>query len=1087
MRLYQLSKIPAFQIVVCIVVAIAVLLAFANIFNWITFPPQLGWISFILRALAGLALFGAWLLLNIPPPRLPNAKLIVVFAELGEEKGYDIGYDGKIKQARRTLLDRFVNKEDFDEDYKPVPSRALEYFKARAQELGLQKRTRSLAAMAGIREKQQLFLNPPEGFIVASGSSGLKIAIGSDSKALATLANNGHAADASNGTLSTIVDNAVRDIEPPPKFDGWKEVEGAREVTEYLIEDIHRKLGNAGLFKDKPGVRSDAAVYQVDFAGDVEVADIRYERTKDLIPPGREEDKSKLLMVIWGWNLHRSHRDFVPVFEIKEPIEEKYPMVNNFQLIGLQSFDLGVQNAHSATIFSSFVSGLCAYGSGKFDLATSEFSVALIAAHAYEQWVDKDIPGTGVDRSIIYFFLGNASCLNRQFEQAAKAYDNALKADPYFFHARHNLAITMFLMGREDLALRDLEKVEGKLTKRDPEIATTQYNLGLALLEDEDFENARAMLEKSIRNKPGQAKAYRAIGASYSREEQADLRNALKKGEDYQLNPAIFEASLTNLNKALTYDKNFAQVHVDLAELYFSRIKLEGIEPEKKLVEERGVRRVELVHRDQESRDRYLNYINRAKAELRKAWELDERLAEAHYYAGFIEFSEDKLDQAAESLRHAVELRPNYWEARELLVQVYRGRGQKELADRELQVLAQAGRIKLVSAKSYIDLGIGLLKSGQLDKARAEFEKALELESFNIEALFQLGNVYYEQEDWENAIKYYTQVQTSPDAPDEVFNFLSGTYRKLGDGNAALKVLNDAIYKRPRNAKLYYYLGRTNTFLDFDEDALQNYVRAIELDPNMPEAHFNLGQLYLKLRRILAQDPEKREKTKSYIRDANLQFRATADLNPEDADGWDWLGRTYYMLKELPEATKALEQAIHLNPGQVSARLTLANIFLEQADADKAIEQLTSVLNYSPNDVNCRILLGKAYAQANDLNRAIDTFQSVLTYSPDSADAHYNLGMIFMLQESHTEAESQFRAFLQQKASDGDGWFQFGLALTRQGKDAEALDAFKKVTNLSPSKKADAFYQMGQIYFRIRDHEKGALMFEEFRKHKGLK
>jgi cytochrome c-type biogenesis protein CcmH/NrfG len=105
------------------------------------------------------------------------------------------------------------------------------------------------------------------------------------------------------------------------------------------------------------------------------------------------------------------------------------------------------------------------------------------------------------------------------------------------------------------------------------------------------------------------------------------------------------------------------------------------------------------------------------------------------------------------------------------------------------------------------------------------------------------------------------------------------------------------------------------------DEAIADYRKALELEPNDPLTHYNLA-LALKY--------------KGESSGAATEFQAALRLKPKWADAYYGLGATRYDLRDLTTAAKELRAALALEPTNLAARRLLAHIYLEQNDPASA-------------------------------------------------------------------------------------------------------------------------------------------------------
>lgn len=96
--------------------------------------------------------------------------------------------------------------------------------------------------------------------------------------------------------------------------------------------------------------------------------------------------------------------------------------------------------------------------------------------------------------------------------------------------------------------------------------------------------------------------------------------------------------------------------------------------------------------------------------------------------------------------------------------------------------------------KEHYNKGIEFYKQGKYDQAGSEFEKAIELKSNDVYAIYGLGNTYYCLAKYDDAIKAYSKaIEINPDY-EKVHYSLSLAYSKLGNKQEAEK--HKTIFKK---------------------------------------------------------------------------------------------------------------------------------------------------------------------------------------------------------------------------------------------------------------------------------------------------
>jgi tetratricopeptide (TPR) repeat protein len=118
-----------------------------------------------------------------------------------------------------------------------------------------------------------------------------------------------------------------------------------------------------------------------------------------------------------------------------------------------------------------------------------------------------------------------------------------------------------------------------------------------------------------------------------------------------------------------------------------------------------------------------------------------------------------------------------------------------------------------LSAGDHFQRGNELIQAGELEGAASEYQQALELDPEYVDALANLGVVYYNLGQLDQAAEQYLKaIEVAPDDADIRSNL----------------------------AAAYVQMGQLDS-------ALEQYLKAVELSPDLAEAHFGLGVIYVQL------------------------------------------------------------------------------------------------------------------------------------------------------------------------------------------------------------------------------------------------
>lgn len=175
------------------------------------------------------------------------------------------------------------------------------------------------------------------------------------------------------------------------------------------------------------------------------------------------------------------------------------------------------------------------------------------------------------------------------------------------------------------------------------------------------------------------------------------------------------------------------------------------------------------------------------------------------------------------------------------------------------------------------------------------------------------------------------------------------------------------------------------------ETAIQAFEKAIALDPDLAEAHYNLGIAYDLLELQMEQSGTVVETTSSTVTNsktkkkevvkktkADLAFEAAVKSyekwlakNPKDDNAHFYLGRTYAKLMKDEEARDAFKEAVELKPDDSEYQTEYGAILIKLAQYSEAIKPLKKAIELDGANARAIDLLEDAEAGSKRIDYAI--------------------------------------------------------------------------------------------------------------------
>ena len=175
------------------------------------------------------------------------------------------------------------------------------------------------------------------------------------------------------------------------------------------------------------------------------------------------------------------------------------------------------------------------------------------------------------------------------------------------------------------------------------------------------------------------------------------------------------------------------------------------------------------------------------------------------------------------------------------------------------------------------------------------------------------------------------------------------------------------------NAQAWNYLGLACHRAGAADRAVEAYRRALVLDRDLFEAHFNLGCLWL--------DEGKPDAAKS-------EFTACTLRRGDSFDAWLKLGVAHFRLGELTAAENSFQKALQLGANHPEALNGLGLVSAQRRRSREAVQYFNAALkqrpDYGPALLNLATVLRR---DLGDVNGAAQRYLDYLALDPQAADA----------------------------------------------------------------------------------------------------
>jgi len=256
---------------------------------------------------------------------------------------------------------------------------------------------------------------------------------------------------------------------------------------------------------------------------------------------------------------------------------------------------------------------------------------------------------------------------------------------------------------------------------------------------------------------------------------------------------------------------------------------------------------------------------------------------------------------------------------------------------------------------------------------------------------------------------------------------------------------------RDPNVRKQKFLESGNRYRDkgkFREAAIQ-YSNAVQMDPRFAEAHYQLGETYLKL--------------KDYNR-AYAELSRTVDLAPTNYAAHVDMANLLIAAGEAKQAKPHLDLLRDKQPNSADTYLAWANYDAAQGDLGAALQELQKGIAVDPTRADSYLSLAMLQVRANLPDQAEANFKKAAEVGPKNVNAQSALGLFYQSRNRLPEAEQQFKHAIEVDPKDPSPRASYVRLLMSQGKKSDA-EAYLTQTKKDFPDNSEGYRMLGDFYY----------------------
>lgn len=309
-------------------------------------------------------------------------------------------------------------------------------------------------------------------------------------------------------------------------------------------------------------------------------------------------------------------------------------------------------------------------------------------------------------------------------------------------------------------------------------------------------------------------------------------------------------------------------------------------------------------------------------------------------------------------------------------------------------------------ATKFYQKGAALLQKGDADKARIEFQNALQIKDDMTVAWFGLAQVAERKGEWERYFGFLNKVLDRDPKHLEAHLKLGRLLLAAGKLDRALATSNTTLTLAKDNPDVLALRAAVLFKLDNKAGAIEQANAALAKDPNNVDA-----LVVLATERLVAKDGEK---AIEYL-DRGLK------VNEKNIALQLIKIQAFESLAKADSAEAVFRRLIALYPETRQLRHVLAQFYLSHDRKDAAEAEYRAVMAAHPNDVTARLDVVRFINAVKGPKAAMQEIEGMIAKDAASNELKFALAGMYQSQNERKSAESVLRAIIEKSGDSPDG------------------------------------------------------------------
>lgn len=276
------------------------------------------------------------------------------------------------------------------------------------------------------------------------------------------------------------------------------------------------------------------------------------------------------------------------------------------------------------------------------------------------------------------------------------------------------------------------------------------------------------------------------------------------------------------------------------------------------------------------------------------------------------------------------------------------------------------------------NLGAALVATGKYARAIEEYKLAL-MKKTDPKLHLNLALAYYKTDDFSDAIGELEKVRAVEPDNRQVQTLLADSYVHTGENKKAIDVLWPVFVASSGDLAIDYVLG-TALARDGQAELAQRVVNPLMAGPDSAEKHMLLGTA-----KFAAHD----------YPGALDDFHKAVEMNPDMPEVNSYYGQALFSNGHTDESKAYFEKELAHNPNDFQSNVHVGLLLKQDQKYDEALTFLKRALAGRPGDVAVRYQIALVKMSQGKDQVALDDLEEIVSESPKFLEAHVSLSTLY--------------------------------------------------------------------------------------------